>query len=323
MTLEIAKKDRRASDDDRKEPRTRSSGRDRDHDRRKHRSSSARRDDDRARKRSRSRDKAEKSGRRRRSDEDDDARAEPAAKPKEDGDRRADKRKRLEQFRSAIESEEQREAEKKAREVKQPSPVVADSNNRGTWNAAPDAAAEAQAKEAKEVDEQTRIAQAKDRAQAAEASRFTGFVLDLVRDMGLHARQNWQPGALSMATQKMNSLKQELFRFDEKQEFEERLMQFRSKKESGLQFLQFTLRVLQSTPCLDASSDAVLFLAMFIVCLQDRPQRISLHERLLTLKRQLQEGGIERKATDDTGADAPRQNISMSLPSARKRVPGV
>merc|ERR1711957_320924 len=125
---------------------------------------------------------------------------------------------------------------------------------------------------------------------------------------------------MGMCTSKVASLKQELFRVGEKMEFEERITNVRAKKESGLSFLQYTLEILQTQPQNDASSDAVLFLSMFIVSLPDRPLRISLHERLLTVKRQLDEGGIERKMSEQESSNTEtgtRQNISIKMSAAK------
>lgn len=307
-----SKRSSRDEDDNRDHRRERKAG-DEDDSRRearrttRNRSSSARKEDDwrSGRKRSLSRGKDERG--RGSLEDNEDARGEQESKTWE-SERRANKRQRLEQFRSAIEDEERKkDLARDHADGKQSSQDVA--------NSASGSGATQSYDEWKSSHET-----AVQRAKAAEGARFIGYVLDLIRDLNLHARERWQGGALTMATGKVQSLKQELFRNDEKIEFEERLANFRKKKESGLNFLQKTIQVLQSSPFQDASSDTVLFLAMSIVCLPDRPHRIALHERLLTLKRQLEEGGIERKAGDEErgSTEATRQNISIKVSTAKQ-----
>merc|ERR1712187_976404 len=146
--------------------------------------------------------------------------------------------------------------------------------------------------------------------------RFVGFVLDQIRCIGLHARQAWQGNEVTLCNGKIASLKQELFRTEERIEFEDRLANFKKKKESGLSFLQYTLSVLQSLPLHNSDSDQVQFLVMNILILPDKSLRQAIHERLLTLKRQLEEGVIEHRVgvsdnQDDYRGTAPETRFNL------------
>merc|ERR1712050_247921 len=79
-----------------------------------------------------------------------------------------------------------------------------------------------------------------------------------------------------------------------------------------------TLSVLQSSPFQGPDSDPVQFLTICILMLPDKGLRIALHERLLTLKRQLEEGVIAHKvgatSTDGLGdEDAPRPPVARQF----------
>lgn len=77
----------------------------------------------------------------------------------------------------------------------------------------------------------------------------------------------------------------------QKAEFEKELLNFQCKKETAAGFLQHVLDPYQNkTAAKCDESDWALFLCLVIVLLQHRPLRVSLHERALTVKKQLEEG---------------------------------
>merc|ERR1712176_457945 len=99
-------------------------------------------------------------------------------------------------------------------------------------------------------------------------------------------------GELAMCNSKLKSLEQKLLSVEQSMDLSKHISSFRNKSESGLSFLQHVLSLLDRSHVQDAESDAALFLCIIIIILPDRPLRIALHERLLTLKRQLEEGKI-------------------------------
>merc|ERR1712232_211746 len=111
-------------------------------------------------------------------------------------------------------------------------------------------------------------------------------------DVGLHARMKMPEEKLSVCTARLAGLRQQLLSDAENEIFVQKLIAFRGKSTSALSFLKFLLGLMEKSHIKSAASEAALFLCLVIVLHPDKAPRTAIHERVLTLKRQLQEGTI-------------------------------
>lgn len=126
---------------------------------------------------------------------------------------------------------------------------------------------------------------------AAEGAQYLGKALDQIRSLGIHSRQGWSNAELTMCNTTLANIQQKLFSDEQNKDLSDRIVTFRRKEDSALNFLHHLLHIIERH-IKDEETNAVLFLCLTIVHVPDRPTRIALHERALTLKRQLEEGVI-------------------------------
>lgn len=129
--------------------------------------------------------------------------------------------------------------------------------------------------------------------EAATGAAFLSHVLEQIRSVGLHALQKADNGVVATCNGRAAGLRQRFFGEAQRTRFAAQLAAFRAKKVSGLSFLQQVLALLEQSNFQDSETEAALFLGLVIILLPDKSSRTALHERVLTLKKQLEEGIID------------------------------